>query len=87
MASVGVDTTRSQVADDDVDHLLGSPVAGVLIVVALVVGAAVLVGVMTASLFAGAVVGIGATIAALILGGLGRAGHRSLPGSDRPHHG
>ncbi|MGW0174808.1 hypothetical protein ACWDUM_13305 [Rhodococcus sp. NPDC003322] len=88
MASVGVNagTTRSSGIDGDVDHLLGSPVAGVVIVVALIVGSAALIGVMTSSLLAVAVVGVGAVGVALMLSGLDRAGRRSGPGRDRPHH-
>ncbi|MFD4292618.1 hypothetical protein ACFWPA_19370 [Rhodococcus sp. NPDC058505] len=71
----------------DVDHLLGTPLAGTVIVVALIVGSAALIGVMTGSLLAVAVVAVGAVVAALILGGLDRVGPESGPGRDRPHHG
>ncbi|MFC9787892.1 hypothetical protein [Rhodococcus sp. NPDC127528] len=60
-------------------YLLGSPAAGVYIVLALVIGGATLIGAMTASLLAVGVVLVGALGAALLLGGTGwRGGHGGM---------
>ncbi|TQF73315.1 hypothetical protein FK531_07290 [Rhodococcus spelaei] len=66
-------------------YLLGSPAAGVYIVVALVVGGATLIGAMTASLLAVVVVLVGALVAVLLLSGTGWLGGHGWMGRGRLH--
>lgn len=73
--------------DADVDHLLGTPVAGVLIVVGLVLGCTALIGLATSSILAVVVVGVGSVVVAVILGGLDLVGASSKAVRDRLHHG
>ncbi len=77
MGAVGAGVPSDESVDvDQVDHLLGTPVAGVGIVVALILGSAVLIGAMTNSVCAVAVVAVGALTAALLLNGMDRVGRR-----------
>ncbi|MGW6379571.1 hypothetical protein ACWFRB_26240 [Rhodococcus sp. NPDC055112] len=62
---------RSPRVDANDNHLLGTPQAGVGIVVGLIVGAATLIGVMTNSLLAVIVVAVTAALVAALLGGGG----------------
>ncbi|MFC7447385.1 hypothetical protein [Rhodococcus daqingensis] len=57
--------------DANDNHLLGTPQAGVVIVVGLIVGSATLIGVMTASALAVIVVAVTAALVAALLGGGG----------------
>lgn len=53
--------------ETDVDHLLGCRGAGVVVVIALIFGVALLVGAMTASLGAGILVGLAGAGASVVL--------------------
>lgn len=80
MGTVDASAPSVESVDTDVDHLLGTPAAGVGIVVSLIVGAAVLIGVMTNSVCAVAVVAVGSLGVALLLGGMDRLGRPRRPG-------
>lgn len=81
--SVGSPRQSPRVDAND-NHLLGTPQAGVVIVVSLIVGAAILIGVMTNSVLAVIVVAVTAALVAALLGGVGwlggdgAVGHRGV---------
>ncbi|MGW4478715.1 hypothetical protein [Rhodococcus triatomae] len=81
--NAGVGGTSAR--DREVDHLLAEPRAGVVIVIALVLGSTILIGVLTWSALAVLVVVVGAAGVALMLSGLDHVGQGV--GRDRPHHG
>lgn len=87
MASAMVNAVESSASDleCDVDHLLASPRAGVVIDISLIIGSTILIGALTGSALAVAVVFVGAVGFALMLNGLDHVG--GGPVSDRPHHG